>query len=244
MKSYTEKFSVKSYETDLKKRMRPFAFMNHAQNAAEKHADMLNFGYDNLIKESAVWVLSRFAVKFISSPDWKDEVNFETWHKGTDRLFGIRDFKMTSANGEVLALATSLWLIINADTRKILRVDKVLGEDYPGTDKRDALSENAEKLTMPAEAELCRTITVSYSDIDINEHTNNAKYVEWANDCVDIEILNQYHVKEMTINFNSESRIGEKIDLYRHTERDEKGLTVFVEGKRGETSVFAVRFIF
>ena len=81
---------------------------------------------------------------------------------------------------------------------------------------------------------------VEFSDIDINNHTNNAKYIEWAFDCIDQQLSCLMEVKEFTINFNSESRIGEEIDLLIYDD----GKNVFVEGKRGETSVFQTEIIY
>ena len=68
MKIYSEKYLVKSYETDMNASLKLFTFMNYAQEIAGQHATLLGFGYDTLIKEGVVWVLSRMHIIFKDIP--------------------------------------------------------------------------------------------------------------------------------------------------------------------------------
>ena len=240
MKVLKEKFRIKSYETDIHACMKPYSFMLNAQEMANRHADFLGFGYNDLQTKGITWVLSRVRVVFNRIPKWNEEVSMETWHKGNDRLFGIRDFRMDTLLGESLAIATSSWLIISTTSRRVQRIDQYLGEDHPGVNNVDAIETPATKLVSPTQMNFAKRRRVEFSDIDINNHTNNAKYIEWAFDCIDQQLSCLMEVKEFTINFNSESRIGEEIDLLIYDD----GKNVFVEGKRGETSVFQTEIIY
>ena len=194
--------------------MKPYSFMLNAQEMANRHADFLGFGYNDLQAKGIIWVLSRVRVVFNRIPKWNEDVSMETWHKGNDRLFGIRDFRMDTLSGESLAVATSSWLIIGSESRRIQRIDQYLGEDSPGVNKVDAIVTPAAKLVSPGQMTFVKKRRVEFSDIDINNHTNNAKYIEWAFDCIDQQVSFSMEVKEFTVNFNSESRIGEEIDMY------------------------------
>ncbi len=238
MKSFKEHISVKSYETDHKGLLKPYAFMNHAQEMAGAHAIQLGFGFDDLIKHGNVWVLSRFHVKFLRMPEWREVLSMETWHKGVDRLFGFRDFCVSDKRGEDIILATSSWLVINYQTRRVQRIESVLGGDMQGSLSRDALKEPADRLSSPCDLMLTSKRVVTVSDIDINKHTNNARYVEWAMDAIKPDVSLNMSVKEMWINFNNESLAGDEIDLY--TSYDS---CVFVEGKRGDTSIFQLKIL-
>jgi len=240
MKVLKEQFRIKSYETDIHACMKPYSFMLNAQEMANRHADFLGFGYNDLQTKGIIWVLSRVRVVFNRIPKWNEDVTMETWHKGNDRLFGIRDFRMDTLSGESLAVATSSWLIIGSASRRIQRIDQYLGEDSPGVNKVDAIVTPAAKLVSPAQMTFVRKRRVEFSDIDINNHTNNAKYIEWAFDCIDQQVSFSMEVKEFTVNFNSESRIGEEIDMYL----TDNGTVAFIEGKREETSVFQTEIIY
>lgn len=236
MKCYREIFSVKSYETDHNGLFKPFSFLNHAQEMANIHAHTLGFGYDNLISTGVVWVLSRFHIKFQRLPVWKEEVSMETWHKGSDRLFGFRDFLAhDSGNNEIIS-ATSSWLIIDYKTRRLQKIESILGTSFKGENQKDAIQEPAERLTSPKEMAFSRTRVVSLSDLDINGHTNNARYFEWAIDSLPLELTKEMTIREMWLNFNNESLPGESVDLYTSVDPD-----IFIEGKRGDTSIFQLK---
>ena len=233
--SYKEHFRITCYDADHNGNLKLFAFMNHAQELANIHASNLGFGYETMIEKSVAWILSRVHVKFLRYPQWKEEINIETWHKGDDRLFGLRDFHAYTDADETLILATSSWVIIDTESRRVQRVRNILGEEYKGAE-RDAIKESAQKLSSPEGMEFAGERRVALSDIDINQHTNNAKYVEWAIDFIDPDLLNIKSVKEFTINFNHESKIDQTISIYRKYEKD----SIFIEGKHEEISVFQI----
>jgi hypothetical protein len=63
-------------------------------------------------------------------------------------------------------------------------------------------------------------------------------------DAVDYEITSKRPLREATINFNHETRAGEKVAVYRTVVETEAGLHVYVEGKVGDVSSFCIEMIF
>ena len=68
--------------------------------------------------------------------------------------------------------------------------------------------------------------------------------MHWAMDAVDYELASARPVKELTINFNHETKAGELVKIYRTQVEKEDGLHVFVEGKVEGVSSFCVEIIF
>ena len=218
--------------------------MNLAQEAAGQHAVYLGFGYDDLIVSNTAWILSRLNIKFLDTPLWRDEITLTTWHKGLNRLFYIRDFVLTDKDGKERVKATTSWLVMNLENRRLVRDPKLVDMDGICTD--DAIETPADKVQMPkdVEAEYVMDHRVSYSDVDTNGHTNNAMYMQWAMDTVEYEIASTRPVNEVTINFNHETKAGDIISLYRTSVEKEDGLHVFVEGRLGDVSAFCVEITF
>jgi acyl-ACP thioesterase len=104
---------------------------------------------------------------------------------------------------------------------------------------KDAITEHAEKIITPHEMEYVHTKKVSYSDVDINKHTNNAKYVEWAIDSLDPEFYSSIQVSDMIINFNLETRLNDQVEIYRHISNN----NVIIEGKKEKNSIFTIKMI-
>ena len=244
MKKFVEKHRITCYETDAAWRLKPASFMNLAQEAAGSHAVYLGFGYDDLIKNNTAWILSRVHVEFPDVPLWRQEITLTTWHKGLNRLFFLRDFILTDSEGRERVKATTSWLVMNLETRRLVRDPGLVEEGTTCTE--NVIETPADKVQMPKdiEAEHVMDHVVSYSDIDTNGHTNNAMYMQWAMDAVGYDTASSAPVKWFTINFNNETKVGDYVALYRSCRQAEDGMHVFVEGKVGDTSAFCVEIVF
>ena len=244
MIKYTEKHTIPCYDTDAAWRLKPTSFMNMAQEAAGRHAVYLGFGYDDLIKTNTAWILSRVHVEFVDTPKWRENITLNTWHKGLDRLFFLRDFLMTDKDGRPRVKATTSWLVLNLDTRRLVRDPHLLDEGTVCSD--NVLEKPADKVVIPKDAEvnLVMDHEVAYSDLDMNGHANNAMYMQWAMNAVNYEISSEKPVKEFTINFNHEIKPQETVSIYKAIVEKEDGRHVFVEGKVGEQSSFCVEILF
>ena len=244
MNRLTEQYTIPCYDTDASWRLKPVSFMNYAQEMANRHASILGFGYDDLIASKTAWVLARMNIRFVNLPLWRDNVSLTTWHKGLNRLFFVRDFQMKDAQGNICVEATTSWIVLNLETRRFVRDPKLMDE---GTVCQDhAIEQPADKVVIPKdiEAEYVMDHVVSYSDVDMLGHTNNAMYMHWAMDAVAYEITSQKPLKEVTINFNREARAGEIVSIYRTVVESEGQLHVYVEGKVEGASSFCIEMIF
>lgn len=244
MIKHIQNLTIPCFSTDASWRLKPAAFMDLAQEAAGLHAVHLGFGYDDLIKTNTAWILSRVNVKFIDTPLWREDMTLTTWHKGFNRLFFLRDFVMTDKDGRERVKATTSWLVLNLETRSMVRDPKLIEEGTICTD--NAIEAQADKVRMPRDVEAVAVYErlVGYSDVDMLGHANNAMYMQWAMDAVDYELASSRPVKEFTINFNHEIKAGEKVTLYRASVQKEDGLHVFIEGKTETASSFCVEIIF
>ena len=171
-------------------------------------------------------------------------MTLRTWHKGLNRLFFLRDFVLTDNEGRERVKATTSWLVLNLETRRLVRDPKLMEE---GTVCMENVIETpAEKVVLPKDSQPMFVMEhkVAYSDIDMNGHTNNAMYMQWAMDAVDYETASTRPVKEFTINFNHETKAGDHVALYRACVRDEESLRIYIEGKVGDVSAFTVEILF
>ncbi len=244
MIKYTENITIPCYDTDAAWRLKPASFMNLAQEAAGRHAVYLGFGYDDLIASNTAWILSRVHVEFPDAPLWREDVTLTTWHKGLNRIFFLRDFVLTDKDGKERVKATTSWLVMNLETRRLVRDPKLMEE---GTVCQENVIETpADKVQMPKDAvpEFVFSHNVSYSDVDTNGHANNAMYMQWAMDAVGYDITASRPVKCFTINFNHEIKPDASVDIYRVVREEEDGLHVFVEGRLEDVPSFCVEIVF
>lgn len=258
MNGYKEESTILWHNVDLRQELKPYAFLNLTQEIAGNHANKLHFGYNDLKECEQTWVLSRIKVRYNTYPKWQDKVTLETWHKGMQSLFGLRDFILHTEDGTPAVVATSSWLIMNSRTRRIERTNNFYNnpEILNQANLRNAIDEPCDRLKGQQEMTLVREHTVKFSDLDALGHTNNAKYSEWTTDSIDPEIFRNFRIKEFQINFNAETRIGEKIEIWckeidtpgqiciTNETTPEKSRTFYFEGKRDGKSVYEAIYTF
>ena len=244
MEKYSKESVVTCYEADANELLRPTAMLDMMQEAANVDATRLGFGFDNMIATNTAWVLSRLHMKVKTFPKWRDTVKLYTWHKGAFKLFFLRDFCLKDTEGNSLIDATTSWLIIDLNTRRLSRNAELADENT--CIKEDAISVPADKVTIPqgVELEFAGTHKVTWSDIDTNNHVNNVKYVVWALDIVDYEVSSKIPLKELLINFDNEVLAGQEVELFKIRQESEEGLTYYVQGKVDGKQSFIIKLIF
>lgn len=245
------KFSIEGivpcYDVDVNKKMKPSAFMDLAQEMAYRAASSLGFGYEALQTEGKAWVLSRMHYRFLRHPEWREEFRMSTWHKGPYGPFYLRDFSLSGKDGETMVLCTSSWVILDVASRRMCRTSEIMGMVPEETVcKDDAIAEPAEKIIMPKgiEPQQVGIHTVRYSDVDILGHTNNARYIIWSMDCIDFDELKLHPVREVTVNFNHETKAGESVLLEKARVGNNDGsITYYIDGKLDGKSAFTVKIL-
>ncbi len=240
---YYQETIIPCYDADASFHLKPAAFMDLAQELAYWAAGELGFGFDDLQTHGTAWVLSRMHIRFTDMPLWRDKVRLITWHKGLEGLFFLRDFRMEDETGKERVACTSSWLVVDAQTHRLMRSDRLENMVQPDTQSPDNAIENScPKVQLPrgVEAEKTGEHRVSYSDLDILGHTNNARYVVWAMDCIDPAQTADARVKDLYINFIKETRLGDVVELF--SVHDADGWTV--EGRVEGHPAFCARILF
>jgi len=223
--------------------------MDIAQGLAEKGSWQIYATDADLAPFDLAWVLARMTVRFDSLPSRGDSVSGETWHRGLDGIFYMRDYQLIDSAGSVAVRASSSWILMNLSSRHIVFGNKLpsdpsisfLVSGQPQNPDK-VLEEDCQKLVIPhgLTPVLALSHKVVYSDLDYNGHTNNAKYTVWAMDALPQDYVTAHSLKEISINFNLESHLGETVDLY--VARD--GDLFYVTGKSADTQIFIAELKF
>ncbi|MBQ0007000.1 MAG: hypothetical protein KBS57_06330 [Alistipes sp.] len=240
MNNYITSFPISSFRVDCHKRLKPYAFMTMAQEVANLNASALGCGYSHLLEHNITWVLSRMKTEYVKSPIFLQDTVMETWHKGMNGPFSIRDFEVRDAStSEILVRCTTSWVLVDLDSRHLVRMDRYIGPLLEQTAiKKDAIVKPAGKIKPRSEITFAMSHKVLFSDIDYNMHVNNAKYMEWAIDVIDARERADTSNREIAsyeITFNNEARMEDIIDIYIGNISDRER---YVEGRRGNEIIF------
>jgi len=211
---FEKEYKIPVYDTGPDGKLSLYSLFNYLQDIASEHAVRLKFGRDDLMKENRFWVLSRIAADIFSWPEWEETIIVRTWPRGTDKIFAIRDYEVYYQDGRPIAAGSSSWLVVDRTTKKIQRPDEMLTRFNSGLSVKNSLGRNAGKVDPVSEQ--CKTISnhrIKVSDLDVNLHTNNVKYIKWVTDTYDLDFIMNHAAVSIEVNYLAESVVGEEVIL-------------------------------
>lgn len=226
-KIYSEQYRITSYQTDMNARIRPSALLEIMQEMAGAHAELLGIGRSMLLNQNLVWVLTRVEVQMARYPRFGETITVETFPMPNRRWFFPRYFIFRDENGEQLGCAGSLWVLLDVNERRMSRPDPVLHLMPDNSDLTPPLG-------LPATvSEVAGTILRNsrlpvYTDLDMNGHVNNTRYLDWCCNALGVETLRKYELAAFALNYNQEIRPGCEVHTELHRLADAFSYSGFV----------------
>ncbi len=217
---FEKEYRIHVYETGPDGKLNLYSIFNYMQDIASDHAIKLGFGRDDLMRDNRFWVLSRMYAEFTTWPIWEDLIKIKTWPNGTDKLFALRNYDISFPDGRHIASGSSSWLILDRLTKKVQRPDSILSGYNPHLHQVDSPVRYATKLdTVSGDGEVSAPFRIKVSDLDINFHTNNVRYLNWVYDSYDLQFLIKNDPRSAEINYLAESIYNEEIIIRTATDQ-------------------------
>jgi len=237
---WQETFPVRFGTIDKSDRLTLNSIFNYFQEAAICHAENLNVGREEMIRTGQAWILSRMSVLVERRPKYSETVTVRTWPRGWEKLFAIRNFQITDADNVPVVSARSAWLIVDMEKRRPLR-PQALMDQLPLNEGLDTLTDGTMALEERKDLQKISERKALYTDIDFNGHVNNVHYIQWIEDSLDKQLLENANKMRIDINYLSEIMYGEEAELLSSPIEDTNGTAFAFEGKKKENAQAAFR---
>lgn len=205
---YHYPFQVKVHEVDVNGLISPYYFLVHIQEAAVRHALMLGLDAVELRAVSLFWVLTRLKVEIFRYPKTLEEGRVTTWVSHTGSIQAIRESIVEDALGHELAKAVSSWMVLDWETRRPKGL-KLLPGPLP-TFAKNSIPYPRKPIPLPKNPAKEDHHRVSYSDLDVNEHVNNLKYLAWIFDLFPLDYYKKAAIAQIDAQFLKEARFGQE----------------------------------
>ncbi|MCO6162834.1 acyl-[acyl-carrier-protein] thioesterase [Flavobacterium sp. NRK F7] len=174
---------------------------NLLQLTAGRHADLGGISFTDMQAFHQAWVMSRMRLEIKKLPKWRDIVTIKTWVKTLENSRSVRCLEMY-LNDEKIVGCETFWAVINTKTRRPEAL--ALPHDHFQKFEIDASLASTKKIDISTNVTTLANRKVVLSDLDVVNHVNNVKYMEW---CLDFEdptrLLNQ-EIATLDINFIKE----------------------------------------
>ncbi|PKW21011.1 acyl-[acyl-carrier-protein] thioesterase [Flavobacterium lindanitolerans] len=202
---------------------------NLLQLTAGDHADIGGISFTDMQQHNQAWVLSRMKLEIESLPKWRDIVTVKTWIVSLENSRSVRALEM-HVNGKKVIGCETYWAVFNTKLRRpeTLALPHEHFKKYP---ERLATEERVKKIDLPDSMKKIAERKVVLSDLDIVNHVNNVKYLEWCLDLVNPKSILKQQLKSFDMNFMKELVLGDEVAIDEATDTNPSIFSINKNGK-------------
>ena len=207
---FTKEYEITDAVVDCFGRLKPASILYLVQEAAGKHCEILGLDWNTMAQRGLFWAIIRHRVQISRLPEKGETITVETWPMPTTRVSFPRSVVARDAQGNELFRSISLWVLMDPQSRSMVLPGKS-GIQVPGLLRGSELASPTSLAPVSLSAQSMRT--VRFTDLDLNGHMNNCRYLDWICDLLPSGFHHSHAMKEFTLCYLSEAREGEELKL-------------------------------
>ena len=186
--------------------------------------------WNDQMKGKYGWVIAKQTLKLNEPIRVDDVVEFSTIiDNGSSAIFPRYYF--IKKDGKEVANCSAVWTLLDLEKRRIV-IPRREGLTVPVVN-HDIKLDTPKNIEYDFELSHMMTRQVLYSDVDLNRHMNNARYIEWALDLIDLDIHKDHFINEVTIHYKKEILPLAHVELFM----GHNGNRYVVEGRNKQDEV-------
>ncbi len=188
--------------------------MHYFQNIHTWHLHSINKGNDVIPQQyGAGWVYTRYRVLMNQKIDYTDELILKAWMEPYRQPVLVNENVEVCQHGKLVACGKLEGCVFSLIRQRPLRLSAI---EFPDNFAEDIPNEvpgflGIEKTIEGTEPRYIRTVRTS--DLDVNRHMNNLRYIEMFQDAYECHFWREFEPKEMEICFTSQCKEGEDVSV-------------------------------
>lgn len=224
---YTFDARIRYSEADCENRLTMNSLLNYFQDCSTFQSEDLGLGVRYMLDRGLVWALSSWQIDVGRYPEIGERVKVGTLPYAFRGFIGYRNFWMEDGTGKRLAVANSIWTLLDLETGK---PEKPLQEMYDGYELSPKLEMEylPRKIVMPQAGEKRPEFVITRQHLDSNHHVNNGQYVKMALEYVEEDFL----IRRLRAEYKRQAYLGDV--FYPVVYQREDGCAVSLNDVTGE----------
>ena len=211
---FSEKYTTTWHDTDAFRRVRPSQLLVYMQEVSNHHMSACGMSLDDLRdKRGLAFILSKIRLEIFAPLYAFEDIEVETW-TCPSRGFVIRRFYRIMRGDEVIAIADTVWALVNTNTRELVRWEECGEYDFADEEPADLELPIRFRLPTGAEPVSVGLRRIVYSDLDYNMHMNNTKYPDMLCDYLPLEDTGK--IRGFVLSYLHEAAFGDILDVRVH----------------------------
>ena len=208
---YVKEIEVSPVAVDQFGRLKASRLLAYLQEVAGDHSTILGTDQKSLTDKNLFWAVIRHRVQITRLPGSGEKLRIETWPMPTTRTAYPRSTIAYDEAGNECFRSISLWILMDAGSRAMVLPGKS-GVEVGGLLRGCEL--RAPSSMLPKEMAECEERIVRYTDLDINGHMNNCRYLDWVEDLLPSAFHSGHELREFTLCYMSEVMENEPVQLH------------------------------
>ncbi|WP_029323282.1 acyl-[acyl-carrier-protein] thioesterase [Butyrivibrio sp. AE3004] len=172
---------IRYTETDLQHYLTIESLIDYFQDCSTFQTQEGPATIEKMEKKDIAWVINSWQVVINRLPKLGERVTIGTVPYELKGFIGLRNFFMDTVEGERLAVANSVWSLINMKKGAPTRVDDDIIATYP-LDEKLPMDYAPRKIADPEDAKIynAEVKKVGLHHLDSNNHVNNGQHIRIA----------------------------------------------------------------
>lgn len=193
--------------------------LGYMQEAAVIHSSKVGYSVGDVARTHVIWMLNQWRVRLQTTACWHDRLTVETWPRTMERATSIRNFDIRNEEGESVCIGESNWVLVSADTGRIMRVPPEVMRAYDLT-PCTVFDSPLEKLTSSGGV-MTYAGMVQRRDLDTNHHVNNRVYLDYALEALPAE-LDCSAYREVIVKYHRQLLLHDRFTCWYRTEGEKQ----------------------
>ena len=195
------------------------------QEIGGAHAGSAGMGITEMVRDGMMWAVTKIRYRLYGQLHSNTQYRLVSYPRPHRGMLYQRDYQIfTADDAQLLCEGISQWCIMDFNSRRIIRVNK----DFVGEFDTNKILPDGFPRFRPDVLTPAGSYTITVSDLDGNDHTNNCRYADMVE-----QVLPNVSPADFTINFARETRLGDVIELF--TSVTPEGKTIVSGSIDGET---------
>ena len=203
---YSFNSRVRYSEVDKDKKMDLYSIINYFQDCTTFQSEDIGKGLEYLEKNKRLWLMNAWQIIVKRFPTLGEEITVSTWAYDFKNMYGYRNFMIKDANNQVAAVANSIWVYMDTESYRPVKVTETEIRDYISEEKFD-MEYAPRKILVPKNLTALEKFPVIRSNIDIYNHVNNGQYIKMAEEF----LPTGYLIKQMRAEYRISAVLGDII---------------------------------
>lgn len=218
---YSYKSRIRYSELDETGHLRLESLLDYFQDCSTFHSEDIGLGVEFLKERHLVWVMSSWQIVTERFPRLCETVTVGTAPYEFKGFVGFRNFLMTDEEGNRLAVANTIWSLLDTRTGKPVKPSEDMMKGYVLEPKLD-MDYAPRRIQIPEDMMKRDAVQIRTHHLDTNHHVNNGQFVRIAIDALSENV----QVRQLRAEYKKQVMLGDVLIPY--TKKMEDGKYVIV----------------